>query len=138
VQCGRPFVLPSGAIIVRPCCHRKSKSPPCRRKRDEDGAPSPLTCTGLRRFAYFRFGVNGDGRGFAADRFAPRSGVGAQTSPDSVVWVTFKKLFGLATVPVPVPNRTPAQASLIVLPVTVLLLPLPQLSSTWMPDWALP
>ena len=97
-----------------------------------------FTRTGLRHFFYLRFGVNGDGRGFVAERFAPRWGVGVQTSPASVVLVTLKNVFGLVTFPVPVPNRTPAQASLMVLPVTVLLLPLPQLSSTWMPDSALP
>jgi hypothetical protein len=42
--------------------------------------------------------------------------------------------------PEPEPRRIPAQASLIVLPVTVLLLPADggHVSSVWMPSWLLP
>jgi hypothetical protein len=50
------------------------------------------------------------------------------------------KVFGLMFVFVPVPKRMPAQASLMVLLVTVLLLPVDgeHESSKWMADWALP
>ena len=63
-----------------------------------------------------------------------------QESPANVVLVTFEKVFGAVVLPVPVPSRIPAQASLMLFPVTLLLPPVDgeQESSRWMPDSALP
>src|SRR5580658_1416049 len=99
----------------------------------EPGAPN-------ERAVYFLLDLNGDGRKACSARVASAFAYAADvhTSPASVVFVTLKKVFGLDVVPVPVPRRIPAQASLTVLLVTVLLFPLPQLSSAWTPDWALP
>ena len=55
--------------------------------------------------------------------FAVGPTAGVHTSPASVVFVTFKNVFGAMVLVVLEPRRIPAQASLIEFWVTVLLLP---------------
>ena len=72
------------------------------------------------------FGFNGEGRIEECEPlipFATAPTAGVHTSPASVVFVTFMNVFEAIVLPVPEPRRIPAQASLIVLPVTVLPLP---------------
>jgi|ERR1017187_1500089 hypothetical protein len=83
----------------------------------------------MQELVQFLIGLKGEGRkerclvAPLSIPFARAPTAGVHTSPASVVFVTFKKVFGAMVLPVPEPRRIPAQASLIVLPVTRLLLP---------------
>jgi len=105
-------------------------------------APRQYPCTPLHLFII----LEGEGRSdecFSLDAscvFAGTPSTGEQTSPAIVVFVTFAKVFGDVVLPVPEPSRIPAQASLMVLLVTVLPLPVDGGHSIIHvhPDWALP
>jgi len=83
----------------------------------------------MQELVQFLFGFKGEGRRESclvaplSVPFAIPPTAGVHTSPASVVFVTFENPFGAMVLPVPEPRRIPAQASLIVLPVTKLLLP---------------
>jgi hypothetical protein len=66
------------------------------------------------------FDYRRDGRIFAPCRFP---GAAEQASPVCTVLVTLASVLGVLVLPVPLPSSTPAHASLIAFPVTVVLFP---------------
>ena len=86
----------------------------------------PSAYRGCKKLVQFLFGFDGEGRKEECEPLVPfgtAPTAGVHTSPASVVFVTFKNVFGAMVLPAPEPRRIPAQASLIELRVTVLLLP---------------